>query len=151
VRLGQRIYDMAPDQRITALRAMASRSSADSYVATQTARLAELDGIARRGTGPLTWSVSVLATRVEAFTRTRARVSVWRVGVLSIEGLTAPLAEWTTVTYELVWERHAWRIWSESQTPGPTPMGHPEETPSTPAQMRAALDGFVRYPDGEAL
>lgn len=150
VRLGQHIFDLPPDQRAAALRAIASRSAAEGYVATQAAQLAELDGVAQRGSGPLTWNVSVLATRLDAFTPTRARVSVWRVGVLSIEGLTAPLSEWTIVTYELVWERHAWRIWSETQAPGPTPMGHPEETPSTPGQMRAALDGFVRYPDGEA-
>jgi len=151
VRQGQRIYDLAPDQRGPALRALAARSAADGYVAEQTRQLAELDGIAARGQGPLTWDVTPLATRVDAVTGSRARVEVWRLGVLSIQGLTAPLAEYTTVTYELVWQDDEWRIWSETQTPGPSPMPHPEATPSTPAEWRAALTGFARYPGREPI
>jgi hypothetical protein len=93
----------------------------------------------------------VLAWRLDAYTPDRSRVSVWRVGVLSVAGLTAPLAEWTTVVYELVWERGDWRIWSETQTPGPTPRGHPSESPSTPDQLRTALAGFTRYPGPDPL
>jgi hypothetical protein len=151
VRQGQRIFDLAPDQRGAALRALAARSAADGYVAQQTRHLAELDGIAQRGQGPLTWDVTPLATRVDALTRTRARVEVWRLGVLSIEGLTAPLAEYTTVAYELVWEDGGWRVWSETQTAGPSPMAHPEATPSSPAEWRAALTGFERYPGREPI
>jgi len=51
----------------------------------------------------------------------------------------------------LVWERGGWRIWSETQTPGPSPMPHPEATPSTPEELQGALAGFVRYPGGEAF
>ena len=146
IRQGQRLYEMAADARVAALRGMASRAAAGAYVAEQTQQLAELDGIAARGDGPLTWDVGVLATRLDAYTPSRALVTVWRVGILSITGLTAPLAEWTTDAYELVWERGDWRIWSETQTPGPTPLGHPSETPSTPEQLRTALAGFTRYP-----
>lgn len=148
VRAGQQIFDLDPDERRSALRAMAADAAARGFVAQQRRQLAELDGIAARGEGPLTWDVAVLATRVDAHTRQRARVAIWRLGVLSIAGLTAPLAEYTTVTYELVWERGAWRIWSETQVPGPSPMPHPEATPSTPAEFDAALEGFVRYPAG---
>jgi len=151
VRAGQRIFDLAPENRAAALRAMAAGAAADGYIAQQTRALAELDGIAQRGHGTLTWDVAVLATRIDAITRHRARVEVWRLGVLSIAGLTAPLAEYTTVTYDLVWEHAEWRIWSESQAPGPSPMPHPEATPSTPAEWRAALDGFVRYPGHDPL
>ena len=151
MRAGQRIYDLPVDERAGALRALAAPSAADGYVAQQTRQLAELDGIAQRGQGPLTWDVAVLATRVDALTRHRARVEVWRLGVLSIAGLTAPLAEYTTVIYELVWEHGGWRIWSETQTPGPSPMPHPEATPSTPTQWQAALTGFRRYPGREPI
>ncbi len=102
--------------------------------------------MAARGHGHVTWDVSVLATRLDAYTAPRSRVSIWRVGVLSVAGLTSPLAEWTTVTYELVWEQGDWKVWSETQTPGPTPMGHPEARLSNPDQMEAALAGFTRYP-----
>jgi hypothetical protein len=151
VRAGQRIYDLPADDRPAALRALAAPSAADGYVAQQIRQLAELDGIAQRGQGPLTWDVAVLATRVDALTHRRARVEVWRLGVLSIGGLTAPLGEYTTVVYELLWEHDGWRIWSETQTPGPSPMPHPEATPSTPTQWQAALTGFRRYPGREPI
>jgi hypothetical protein len=147
VRQGQRLFELAASARAPALQAMAASAAAPAYVAEQTQALAELDGIAARGEGTLTWDVTVLGTRVDAYSPTRAVVSLWRVGVLSIGGLTAPLAEWATVRVELVWERGDWRIWSETQTPGPTPMLHPAEAPSTPEQLRLALAGFERYPD----
>lgn len=151
VRAGQRVFDLAPDARDAALRELAARAAADGYVAQQARQLAELDGIAERGQGPLTWHVGILATRVDAITRHRARIEIWRLGTLSIEGLTAPIAEFATVSYELVWERGAWRIWSETQTPGPSPMPHPEATPSSPTEWRTRLEGFVRYPGREPL
>jgi len=146
VRQGQRIVDLPVGDRPVALHAIASRAAADAYVAQASAQLAELDGVAARGHGHVTWVVSVLATRLDAYTSQRARVSIWRVGVLSVAGLTSPLAEWTTVAYELVWEQGDWKVWSETQTPGPTPMGHPDARFSNPGQMEAALAGFTRYP-----
>jgi hypothetical protein len=151
VRQGQRIFDLTPDQRSAALQNLAAHGAADSFVADQTAQLAELDGIAARGQGHLTWDVTVLATRIDAYTQPRARVSVWRVGILSIDGLTAPLAEWTTVTYDLVWERADWRVWAQTQSSGPTPTLHPDEKPSSPDSLRTSLAGFVRYPGTDPL
>jgi hypothetical protein len=146
VRQGQLLFDLAASARAPALQAMAASASAAAFVAEQSQALTDLDAIAARGQGTLTWDVTVLATRLDAYTAARAVVSLWRVGVLSIRGLTAPLAEWATVRIEVVWERADWRIWSETQSPGPTPMLHPAETPSTPDQLRAALAGFDRYP-----
>jgi hypothetical protein len=151
VRQGQRLFDMAPDQRSTALQNLAARGAAAEFVADETAQLTELDGVATRGQGHLTWDVIVLATRTDAYTPPRARVSVWRVGILSIDGLTAPLAEWTTVVYDLVWERADWRVWAETQSPGPTPIPHPAETASTPDSLRTSLAGFARYPGTDPL
>ena len=146
VRQGQRLFDLPTPLRAAALRGMAARSAADAYVADETQRLSELDGVAAHGRGRLTWDVTVLAWRLDAYTADRARVSVWRVGVLSVDGLTNPLSEWTTVVYELVWERADWRIWSETQTAGPTPTVHPADSPSAPEQLSTDLAGFTRYP-----
>jgi hypothetical protein len=146
VRDAQRLFDLPADDRTIALRGIASRAATAAFVAQSQAELAEFDGIAARGQGNLTWDVAVLATRTDAYTSQRAQVSIWRVGILSIGGLTAPIAEWATVVYELVWERDDWRIWSETQTAGPTPAGHPDEPPSTPEQLQTALAGFTRYP-----
>lgn len=151
VRAGQRILELAPVDRDAALGAMAA-PDANGWVADQRRVFAELDGIAARGEGPLTWDVAVLATRLDAHTRTRARVQVWRLGVLSIRGLTAPIAEYTTVAYELVWVTGSgWRIWSETQQPGPSPMPHPEAIPATPAELATRLAGFARYPGPEPV
>jgi hypothetical protein len=151
VRQGQHLFDLPSTDRIPALQAIASHDGANGYVAQASAALAELDGIEARGQGPLTWYVSVLATRVDAYNAQRARISIWRVGVLSVTGLVAPLAEWTTVDDELVWERGDWKVWAETQTPGPTPAGHPDARASTPAQLKAALAGYTRYPGLDPL
>ncbi len=152
VRTGQRVFELAPDRREAALRSMVAPGAAPGWLAEQHRALAELDAIAVRGSGPLLWDVAVLATRLDALAPDRATVKVWRLGILSIGGLTAPVAEYTTVAYELVWVRGAgWRIWSESQTPGPSPMPHPEATPSSPGELVAALEGFTRFPGPQAV
>jgi hypothetical protein len=151
VRQGQHLFDLPTADRIPAVHAIASLDGANGYVAHVSAELAELDGIAARGQGHLTWDVSVLATRVGAYNAQRARISIWRVGVLSVTGLVAPLAEWTTVDDELVWERGDWKVWAETQTPGPTPAGHPDARPSTPTELQAALAGYTRYPGLDPL
>ncbi len=151
VRQGQHLLDLPTADRTPALQVIASLDGANGYVAQVTAELAELDGIEARGQGHLTWDVSVLATRVDAYNAQRARISIWRVGVLSVTGLVAPLAEWTTVDDELVWERGDWKVWAETQTPGPTPAGQPDARPSTPTQLHSALAGYTRYPGLDPL
>ena len=151
LRQGQHLFDLPPTDRVPALQTITSRDGAAGYLAQVSAQLTELDGIEAHGQGHLTWDVSVLATRVDAYSAERARVSIWRVGVLSVTGLTAPIAEWTTVDDELVWERGDWKVWAETQTPGPTPTGHPDARPSTPGQLQAALTGFTRYPGAGSL
>ncbi len=139
VRQGQRIVDLPVAERPSALQTIAAHAAAEGYVAQASAQLAELDGVALRGQGHVTWDVSVLATRLDAYTSRRARVSLWRVGVLSVAGLTSPLAEWTTVAYDLVWEQGDWKVWSETQMAGPTPMGHPDARFSTPGELLNGL------------
>jgi hypothetical protein len=151
LRPGQHLVDLPVTERIPALHVIASHDGATGYVAQVSAELAELDGIEARGQGPLTWDVSVLATRVDAYNTQRARISIWRVGVLSVIGLVAPLAEWTTVDDELVWERGDWKVWAETQTPGPSPASHPDARPATPTQLNAALAGYTRYPGLDPL
>jgi len=146
VREGQRLFDLPAGERDAALRSIAADGAADGVVGEQTPQLAELDGVAQRGQGPLTWMVSVLATRLDAYTSGRAEVSLWRIGILSVNGLMAPLAEWSTVDYELVWEHGDWRLWSETQVPGPSPIADPNQTPTTPSQWSSALNGFARFP-----
>jgi len=61
---------------------------------------------------------------VDAFSLDRARVRLWRVAVVSRGGMTNPGEQWATVTYDLVWEQGDWKIWSETDIPGPDPRSH---------------------------
>jgi len=151
VREGQRVFDLPPAARVASLRDIAARAAADGFAANETAQLGRLDQAAQRGIGPLSWLVTVLATRIDAYTSQRARISLWRVGVLSVEGMSSPLAEWATVDYELVWEAGDWRIWSETQVPGPTPIGDPNQALTSPSQWRTDLHGFARFPGTDPL
>ena len=146
VREGQRLFDLPAGERDTALRSIAADGAANGVVGEQQAQLAELDGVAQRGQGPLTWMVSVLATRLDAYTPGRAEVSLWRVGILSINGLMAPLAEWTTVDDELVWEHGDWRLWSETQVPGPAPIQDPNQIPTSPEPMVGGAERLCPVP-----
>lgn len=143
---GQRIFAFNPDARDAALRAVVAGGAADAWVRQQQHWLAEMDGIAAHSQAPVTWQVGVLATRVDAYTPARARVALWRVGILSTDGFIAPIATYSIVTYELVWAQGDWKVWSETQVPGPTPVLSPNEPPASPQQLRDALDGFTRAP-----
>jgi hypothetical protein len=85
--------------------------------------------------------VGVVATRIDAFARDRARVGLWRVAVLSRDGMTNPGEQWATVTYDLVWEDRDWKIWSESVVPGPAPSPADAQL-ATPQELDTSLAGF---------
>lgn len=145
VGLGDLVLSLPPDQAEDALRAMAAASASDAFVATQMASFDALSEALGRGTGPARLRAGVVATKVEGFTRSRARVQLWRVLVLSREGMTSAAEQWATVTYELVWEAGDWRIWSEDLAEGPTP-APTDSRPGTPAALESGLAGFEPYP-----
>jgi hypothetical protein len=63
-------------------------------------------------------------TRVTAFSDTSATVEVWVVSVGSTSGIgggTLTAAKWSTVTYQLVWEREDWKVTSFKSVSGPQP------------------------------
>ena len=94
-----------------------------------------------RGSGPIELRVGVIATRVDAFSPDRARVRLWRVAVVSRDGMTNPGEQWATVTYDLVWEQGDWKIWSETDIPGPDPAATATKL-ATPSELEAELAGF---------
>jgi hypothetical protein len=99
--------------------------------------------------GRVWWLVRPMATRVEFFTATVARVSVWTVTVLSATGVAVPQAEWLTVTVDLKWLDDDWRVDGVRSTPGPTPILSPKDEPWTADRFDEGLDGFTRI-DSEA-
>ncbi|MFP5376458.1 MAG: hypothetical protein ACLGIO_06710, partial [Acidimicrobiia bacterium] len=94
--------------------------------------------------GRVWWLVRPLATRVEHYDASRARVVVWVVTVLSATGVALPQADWTRVAVDLVWANGAWRCEAVTDTPGPTPDVGAKDRPWQAAAFDGALDGFQR-------
>lgn len=146
---GHRLIELVPTRVAAAVRSMAANGSADAQVAEADEQLRRLRETLADGTGPTRYLQAVLASRVDAFTSERARVSVWSVGVLSRTGVAQPQAGWSISTFELVWERSDWRIWSETTTPGPAPELNASVVPASAAQLDQALLGFTPWTAGQ--
>ena len=142
---GRTLINLAPTLADNAVRSMSASASADMQVATTEQQLDRLRAVLAPGSGPTRYLQAVLATRIDAFTPDRARVSVWNVGVLSRAGVAAPQAGWTTSVFELVWERDDWKVWSETITPGPAPALNAGAAPATSEQLESALNGFTPW------
>lgn len=142
---GQALVDLDPLSVEDAVRSMAASASADRQVADTQNQLRRTRDALASGEGPIVFHQAVAAYRVEAFDPDRARVAVWNVGVLTRDGVAPPQAGWAISTFDLVWERDDWRIWSEAVVPGPAPVLNDSTAPATPAQFVQSLDGFVDF------
>jgi hypothetical protein len=142
---GQALLGLAPTEVPDAVRVFASSSSADAQVDDAQEQLGALRSALAEGSGPIRYVQSVLATRADAYTRARARVAVWSVGVLARVGAAQPQAGWTTSTFELVWERGDWKVWSENIAPGPAPLLNGAARPATNAEFERSLTGFTPW------
>ncbi len=142
---GQLMVDASPAGVRGATQAMAADGAAEGQHRELSGRLAVLRRSLEGATGPLTYRQAVLATRLDAYADTRARVSVWHVGVLSAPGVAPPQARWATSSFELVWEDGDWKIWSETVTPGPAPILNDEVAPASAEDLEAALSGFAAH------
>ena len=142
---GQRLLEMEPTRVADAVRSMAAAGSADAQVIEAEQQLDSLRTTLASGTGATHYLQAALASRVDAFTTERARVSVWSVGVLSRTGIARPQAGWSISRLELVWERGDWKIWSETITAGPAPALNASATAATAEQLDQALTGFTPW------
>ena len=100
--------------------------------------------------GRVWWLVRPLASRVDAASDDRARVSVWVVSVLSASDVAVPQSDWSTVTVELERDAMAWRVSSTATFAGPTPAIGPEDGPWTPERLDEWLTGFERVGAADA-
>lgn len=142
---GQALIDMDPLASEEAVRQMAAGATADTQVREMSSRLDAARQALAKGSGPIVYRQASLAWRLDGYAPDRARVSIWNVGVLSRQGIAPPQASWSTSTFDLVWERDDWRIWSETVTPGPAPLLDNSSAPATSAQLTSALDGFIDF------
>lgn len=147
VQLGDLILSLDAEAAADVLGRVASREAGDAFVSSELAGFAQLRDALARGSGPSRLRVGVVATRVDAYSLDRARVRLWRVAVLSRDGMTNPGEQWATVTYDLIWEDGDWKIWSETVLPGPSP-APADERMATPAELDASLAGFMPFSGG---
>lgn len=145
---GGELMAMPPTRVPDAIALMSAEASTGARVTEAQAKLGQLREVLAPGRGATRYLQAVLAVRVEAFSIDRARVSVWSVGVLSRDGAAVPQAGWTTSTFELVWERDDWKVWSEQIVPGPTPDLNASDRPATAADLEARLQGFTIWEAG---
>ncbi|KOV40195.1 MULTISPECIES: hypothetical protein [Streptomyces] len=126
---------------------VASRMKAPQDEAYSAAFLAQLgldaNGNAPQGSTFVTRTVPI-GTRVESYTPTAAKVSVWYTGLIGMSGTksTDPVRTlWKTWTFELSWIGEDWKVVDDTQQDGPAPV--PGDVPvSTSDDMSKAIKEF---------
>ncbi|MFP5375591.1 MAG: hypothetical protein ACLGIO_02265, partial [Acidimicrobiia bacterium] len=103
----------------TAVRARATAEAGPALAAETVAELGQARRALSASSGRVWWLVRPLATHLERYDPSRARVVVWVVTVLSATGVALPQADWTRVAVDLVWADGAWRCEAVTDTPGP--------------------------------
>lgn len=131
----------APEATVLAAEAvMAADASRARLLADATAKLRALYAV--HPADRLTYRLAVLATRTTIHSADAVRVELWQLSVLTAPGIPTR-QDWSTVTYELVWERNDWRVLTEAELPGPYPATWPQAMPSSAGELEARLTGFT--------
>ena len=134
-----------PDEEIDrSVRAVATPTAASSLSREAVSELGAARDALAKSPGRAWWLVRPLASRVEHFAPTRARIGVWTVTVLSAPDVALPQADWVRVTVDLAWAEGAWRVDAVTEAPGPTPVTGSKDRPWSPEALEAALAGFER-------
>lgn len=142
---GQALIDLAPTQLPDVVRRYAAAETARAQTDTLADNTASLRAALSGGTGRIRYVKAVLATRLDEYTDDRATVRVWAVGVLWRQGAADPQADWTTSTFELVWEDNTWKVVAESIGSGPAPSPNGGTPPVDAADMDRFLEGFETW------
>lgn len=101
------------------------------------------DGTAPTGLTFISRTVPV-GTKVTALKGDTATVEVWCTGLVGLAGpdSTKPVTEtWFTMTENLKWVGHDWKIGSSSQREGPTPVSG-DNRASSADEIAAAVQGY---------
>jgi len=139
---------MTDEQIDRSVRAVATASAGPTLSRETVAELRTAREALAKTTGRVWWLVRPLASRVDRFDATAARVVVWTVTVLSASEVALPQADWLRVTVDLVWVDDAWRLHAIDDVPGPTPMTATKDRPWQAEPFDDALRGFERVSGG---
>jgi hypothetical protein len=95
--------------------------------------------------GPTFMRGWLLGYRLVSYTRARARVAIWTVGlVASPAEVVAP--QWSTTVCTLVWADGSWRVSDAQVTSGPTPPSAGAD-PAATAEFARAADPYRSFSD----
>lgn len=125
-----------PEERRSALDTLAA-DGADALVDEALAAFSVFDGVVAGARTAMPDARVLLREVPVAYTLTqytddRARVEVWSLGLLVVEGVTQATEVWSTNEVELVWTGGDWRVWSWGRSAGPQPAtGDIEPTPAS--------------------
>ena len=84
----------------------------------------DADGNAPEGSTFVSRTVPV-GTTVDQYSQSRAKVSVWYMGLIGMsgQGSTDPVSStWKTWTFDLQWVNGDWKITADTQKDGPAPV-----------------------------
>lgn len=148
VAAGQKWLYLSDDELVSAVADIAAPDAVDdlSEDIVDDVRLAREELSA--SPGRVWWFVHPLAWQVDRFSEDAATVSVWVVTILSAVDVTAPQAEWMTVTVDLEWVDGGWRLREMVDRPGPTPMTNPSDRPWESQRFDDHLEDFTRLDEG---
>jgi hypothetical protein len=141
---GRELLDVDPLSAEAMVRSMAATATADDQVRSTAARLRQLRERMAAGSGPMTLVQGVIASRLDSYSATHARLALWSVSVTARADVVSPQATWAISTLDLVWERDGWRLSRETVQPGPAPLLDDSTAPATPTQLQTSLDGFTQ-------
>lgn len=135
---------MTDEQIDRSVRAVATAAAGPSLSRETVADLRTARDALAKSPGRVWWLVRPLASQVERFDPSAARVVVWTVTVLSAADVALPQADWVRVTVDLLWEGNGWRVQTINDVPGPTPMTSTKDRPWQAEPFDDALAGFER-------
>jgi len=147
----QRLLYLTDDAARSVLDDWSAASFDSATLETNIADLSALRSTLAASGGGIWWSVTPVASKVEAYDADRARVSVW---VCQIVGSTvdptrggdaiAPTVDFRTATIDMVWTAGSgWSIWATAATDGPVPMMAATSTMTSPVEFIDTLGSFT--------
>lgn len=137
VSTGERLPDLSPDEAAALQASLATDAAATTMAQQARERVAEIIELAEE-----VWELRIVPVEARVIeTKNRAKVSIWYVAITHRHDRSVT-STWRTVTYELVWERQAWRIDSMVSETGPTPGATRHDPPTTIDDFENRTVGF---------
>ena len=138
------LFALSPDDARRVVGDVASEASRPALSAAVDVELTPLQRQAAKLPGTTVFRQSVLATRVGSYTASHARVTVWVLQVMAQAGQPAnPVASFSLVTVDMLWERQGWRLDRPEERDGPAPLL--SGRPASADELEASLRGFDEW------